>query len=186
MSLLLDPEDESTAVLRNISPHKSHRCVNLKQLHNLVRTVCYTRQVETPANWHTNESACNYPTATAAVWMVIFREVTHTPRNLASSTVQGTQVYWDVIETTRRDVQTVTWSYSNTDRGRAGHRQKYVRSVLFRDLGIECLNLIRWVPHFSGLTMWVRWQSEWHTAAAQLSTSSTLHFPELVTRHTRI
>jgi len=56
------------------------------------------------------------------VWMVIFRAVTHTLRNLASSTVQGTQVYWDVIETTHRDVQTVTWSYLHTDRGRTRHR----------------------------------------------------------------
>ena len=50
MSLLLGPEDEGTAVLRNIAPHKSHRCVNLKQMYNFVRTVCYTGQVETPAN----------------------------------------------------------------------------------------------------------------------------------------
>lgn len=75
--------------------------------------------------------------------MVIFREVTHTLRNLASSTVQGTQVYSDVIETTHRDVQNVTRSYLHTDRGRVGHRQKYVRSVLFCDLGNECLNLLQ-------------------------------------------
>jgi hypothetical protein len=50
MSLLLDPEDEGNTVLRNLAPHKPHRCVNLKQLYNFVRAVCYTRQAEKPAN----------------------------------------------------------------------------------------------------------------------------------------
>jgi hypothetical protein len=58
--------------------------------------------------------------------------------------------------------KTVTWSYLHTDRWCTGHRQKYVRSVLFCELGIECLNLFRRLPHFSGLTMWVNWYSEWH------------------------
>jgi hypothetical protein len=36
---------------------------------------------------------------------------------------RGTQVCWDVIETTHRDVQTVTWPYLHTKRGRTGHTE---------------------------------------------------------------